>query len=215
MEPLYVIACATVTEELRPYLPAGTIVLEREFGLHRDPAQLRAELQKEIDAAPAGYTILLGYGLCGGGADGLRAGKSRTVIPRVHDCIALFLGSREAHQQQVAQEVGTYYLTKGWIEVDSLETQYDRLVKKYGPERGPEIARLAVENYTRMALINTGHYDIERYRQTARRWAEMYKLRYEEIPGSPALVKAMAAGEWDERFLVIEPGQTITLEMFL
>jgi hypothetical protein len=42
MEPLYVIACATVAEELRPYLPAGTAVRQLRFGLHRDPPQLRA-----------------------------------------------------------------------------------------------------------------------------------------------------------------------------
>ena len=215
MDDLYVIACATVAEELRPYLPAGTPLRELKFGLHRDPAQLRVELQSEIDQAPAGPTILLGYGLCGGGADGLIARHNRIVIPRIHDCIALFLGSREAHQQQTAQEAGTYYLTKGWIEVDSLQEQWDRLVKKYGPERGAELARVALANYTRMAFINTGERDLERYRQIARAWAEMYRLRYEELQGSPALVKALAGGEWDSRFLVFEPGETITLAAFL
>jgi len=215
MEPLYVIACATVAEELRPFLPENTVVKELRFGLHRDPAQLREELQKEIDAAPAGYTTLLGYGLCGGGADGLRASHDRVVIPRVHDCIALFLGSRQAHEQQIAQEIGTYYLTKGWIEVDSLQEQWDRLTKKYGLERGAEIARMAVENYTRMAFINTGKYDLDRYRDIARRWAEMYRLRYEELPGSTVFLQALTAGDWDKRFIVTEPGEMITLATFL
>ena len=215
MENLYVIACATVAEELRPHLPADVPVRELEFGLHRDPQRLRETLQKEIDAAPAGHTILLGYGLCGGGADGLCARHNRLVIPRVHDCIALFLGSREAHQEQIAQEAGTYYLTKGWIEVDSLQTMYERLVQKYGPERGEELARMAVANYTRMAFINTGHARLDYYREIARQWADLYGLRYEELGGSPALVQALAAGEWDSRFLVFEPGQTITLGAFL
>ena len=215
MEPLYVIACATVSEELRPFLPPDTVIKELRFGLHRDPAQLRDALQQEIDAAPAGFTVLLGYGLCGGGADGLRATHNRLVIPRTHDCIALFLGSREAHQRQIAQEIGTYYLTKGWIEVDSLWDQWDRLTKKYGPERGAEIARMAVENYTRMAFIATGASNLDHYRETARQWADMYRLRYDEIEGSPIYLEALAAGAWDERFIIVEPGETIRLNAFL
>src|SRR5512137_2941225 len=142
MEPVHVIACATVMEELRPHLPPETSVRQLDFGLHRHPEKLKERLQQEIDEAPAGHTILLGYGLCGGGAEGLRAEHNRLVIPRVHDCIALFLGSREAHQAQTAQEVGTYYLTKGWLTIDGDDPlgQYERLVTKYGPERGPEIA---------------------------------------------------------------------------
>jgi hypothetical protein len=213
---LYVIACSVVIEELRPLLPASTPVLELEFGLHRDPDRLRQRLQDEIDNAPDGATILLGYGLCGNGAAGLLARRNRVVIPRVHDCIALFLGSREAYQQQVAQEVGTYYLTKGWLDQkDDLLYQFERCVSKYGPERGPEIARMSLEHYTRLALIRTGGYDLEHYRGLARRVAELYQLRHEEIEGSPVLLKAFSAGEWDERFLVFEPGETIQMEAFL
>lgn len=217
MDDLYVIACATVIEELRPHLPANTPVRELEFGLHQSPDRLRERLQVEIDRAPAGHTILLGYGLCGTGVSGVRASHNRIVIPRVHDCIALFLGSREAHETHAAQEAGTYYLTKGWLELEQHGplTEYDRLVKKFGAERGPEIARMAFAYYTRLALINTGNYDIERYRNLAQRTAMLYELRFEELPGSQALVQALAAGDWDDRFLVFEPGEMVSMSAFL
>jgi hypothetical protein len=217
MPPLYVIACATVCEELEPHLPEETILTRLDFGLHLHPDRLRERLQIEIDAVPAGHTILLGYGLCGGGLDGLCVGEHRVVAPRAHDCIALFLGSREAYETQSAIEAGTYYLTKGWLEAEEHGpvTEYERLVARHGPERGAYLARLAFANYTRLALIHTGNYQIEQYRDMARRLADIYELRFEELTGSNAWIRALAAGEWDERFLTFEPGDTITLSHFL
>jgi hypothetical protein len=39
--------------------------------------------------------------------------------------------------------------------------------------------------------------------------AGKFNLRFEEIEGSPALVKKMVFGPWDSEFLVVEPGRTI------
>ena len=38
------------------------------------------------------------------------------VIPRVHDCIALFLGSDAAYRREFARYPGTYYVSAGWVE---------------------------------------------------------------------------------------------------
>jgi len=134
----------------------------------------------------------------------------------VHDCIAIFLGSSEAHREQSEREVGTYFLTKGWLETGEYGPlgQYERLVEKYGPERGAEMARMAFVNYTRLALINTGNYAMDHYREQAQKIAELYGLRFEVLPGSPALVKALATGEWDERFLIFKPGEEIRMSAF-
>ena len=74
--------------------------------------------------------------------------------------------------------------------------------------------KLVLKNYTRLALINTGHYDLERYRDYTRRMAEQFGLRYEEIPGSTALVKKMLHGPWDDDFVVAHPGETISFADF-
>jgi hypothetical protein len=42
---------------------------------------------------------------------------------------------------------------------------------------------LMLRNYKRLALINTGAADIERYRDYARRAADRFGLRFEEIAG--------------------------------
>jgi hypothetical protein len=211
-----VIACATVIEEMLPLLPEGMTYEVLDFGLHLTPEKLRNRLQATIDAASAeADTIILGYGLCSLSVVGLKATACTLVVPRVDDCIAIFLGSYAAYKTQAGQEPGTYYLTKGWIEVsDTPFTEYTRLVERYGPERANRMIKLMLKNYTRLALINTGHYEQDRYRAYTRDMAKQFDLRYEELPGSTALIKKMLYGPWDADFVITRPGETITYAAF-
>lgn len=59
---------------------------------------------------------MIGYGLCGRGTVGVVARDVPLAIPRVHDCIALFLGSDARHREQFAKHPGTYYVSAGWVE---------------------------------------------------------------------------------------------------
>ena len=211
-----VVACATVIEEMLPFLPADIPYEILDFGLHLRPQELKRVLQEKIDeASRSADVILLGYGLCSMAVVGLRATTATIVTSRSDDCIAIFLGSCDAYRQQASKEPGTYYLTKGWIEVgDSPFSEHEKLVEKYGEAKAMRMMKLTLKNYTRLAFINTGQYDLERYRAYARRASEKFELRYEEIAGSPALVKKMIAGPWDDEFVVVPPGETITYEMF-
>lgn len=207
-----VIACATVIEEMLLHLPPGMDYQVLDFGLHVNPEALRRALQEAIDASTTSAdTILLGYGLCSQGVVGLQANNCTLVVPRVDDCIAIFLGSGEAYKAQSRAEPGTYYLTKGWIEAgDSPFDEYDSLVEQYGEQKARWLIGRVLKNYTRLALINTGQYELERYRDYSRRTAERFGLRYEEIPGSSALIKKMLHGPWDDEFVVVRPGETIS-----
>jgi len=213
-----VIACATVIEEMLPLLPPGVGHRVLDFGLHTDPARLKEALQRAIDEVEldeAVDTIILGYGLCSQGVIGLRGAHSRLVVPRVDDCISIFLGSGSAYREQTRSEPGTYYLTKGWIEVgESPFSEHEKTLARYGPERTERIYCLILKNYKRLALINTGQYDLERYRDYARRTAERFSLRYEEVEGSTVLVEKMINGPWDEEFAVVQPGDAVGLDLF-
>jgi len=211
-----VIACATVIEEMRPLLPPDVTCQVLDFGLHVNPQNLNRTLQEAIDtSAREAETIILGYGLCSKAAIGLRASSCTLVIPRVDDCIAIFLGSSAAYRQQARSEPGTYYLTKGWIEVsDTPFAEYDHLAERYGPERAEWIVHQMLKHYTRLALINTGQYQLERYQDYARRTAERFGLRYEEIQGATRLVEKMLHGPWDEEFVVVPPGGAVGYEHF-
>jgi len=211
-----VIACATVIEEMLPHLPADVPYEVLDFGLHLKPQDLKRVLQEKIDeASPHAAVILLGYGLCSMAVVGLRATTATLVVSCSDDCIAIFLGSCDAYKQQARKEPGTYYLTKGWIEVgDSPFSEHEKLVEKYGEAKAMRMMKLTLKNYTRLAFINTGDYNLDRYRDYARQASAKFDLRYEEIDGSPALVQKMIAGPWDDEFVVVSPGETITYGMF-
>jgi hypothetical protein len=211
-----VMACATVIEEMLPLLPPGMPHQVFDFGLHVNPEKLRQTLQAAVDAVDGQYdTIILGYGLCSLALVGLKAAHCRLVVPRVDDCISIFLGSHAAYRAQARAEPGTYYLTKGWIEVgDTPFSEYDQMLERYGPERAKRIFRIMLANYKRLALINTGLYEMDRYRDYACRTAERFGLRFEELEGSTDLVQKMVNGPWDDEFVVVEPGEQIRYEQF-
>lgn len=221
--PTAVIACATVIEEMRYLMPPGMKYRALEFGLHAYPDRLRITLQATIDEIVReragerdGLTVLLGYGLCSQALVGIEARGCTLVAPRVDDCIAIFLGSRAAHQQQVETDPGTYYLTKGWVESgETPVSEFSRIAERFGEERAERLLKTMLANYTRVVLINTGQYEMERFRAYARNMAGRFQLRYEEISGSTALLRKMLDRTWDDEFIVVKPGETITLDHFL
>jgi hypothetical protein len=212
-----VIACATVIEEMLPFLPEDMPYEVLDFGLHLWPEKLKLALQEKVnEASQDADVLLLGYGLCSMAIVGLKATSATLVIPRVDDCIGIFLGSCEAYKAQAKKEPGTYYLTKGWIEVgDNLFEQHKMMVEKIGEEKAQRITQLMLKNYKRLGFINTGQLEIERYRTYARDKAKEFGLRFEEIEGSSALVKKMIHGPWNGEFLVVLPGQTIRYQDFV
>jgi hypothetical protein len=212
-----VIACATVIEEMLPLMPPGLLHQTLDFGLHISPDRLRASLQDAIDSSGNNIeAVVLGYGLCAQAVVGLRAGSRTLIVPRVEDCIAIFLGSDLEYRKQHKQSPGTYYLTKGWIEVGSSPFgDYQALVERYGEKKAELVMSRILKNYTRLVLINTGQEKMEYYRSYTQEQAARFGLRYEEIQGSNSLVKKMINGQFDSDFIVVRPGETILFRDFM
>ena len=76
------------------------------------------------------------------------------------------------------------------------------------------MTRLLLKNYKRLAFINTGQYEIEKYREYSKKTADEFGLRFEEIDGSSALVQKLLFGPWDDEFVVVNPGETISYAHF-
>jgi Protein of unknown function (DUF1638) len=212
LERRKLIACTAVIEEMLPFVAPGMNYEVLDFGLHTNPKSLRRALQNAINrSAPDIETVLLGYGLCSQAVIGLRSGNRTLIIPRVDDCIAIFLGSAAEYQRQYSSVPGTYYLTKGWIESgDTPFSEYDILVERYGVQIARRIIKQILKNYTRLAFISTGNDKLENYRERARSLAGQFGLRYEEIEGSDAIIKKMVYGPWDNEFIIVPPGKTVS-----
>lgn len=213
------IACQVLIDEIKQFLPEPFATEVFEISLHTRPELLRETLQKAINESDGVYDpIYLGYGLCGMAAAGLVAQKSRLVIPRVDDCIALFLGSQDERRRQLAIEPGTYFLTTGYIgdDVGSPFSDFDRMAKKYGPAKAEMLVKRMVKHYKRMVYIRMPHAaSLEADREYSKKTAAFFDLRYEEIEGTPDLLERLVKQEWDGDFVVLQPGQPISAQHFL
>lgn len=211
-----VLACATVIEEMLPLMPPEIKHKTLEFGLHVYPAKLCEALQAEIDAVGDDIdTILLGYGLCSKAVVGLNSRRFTLVVPKVDDCIGIFLGSKKDYLARQYSHPGTYFLTKGWIIAGETPfTEYDRMVERIGQAKADRIQKIMLGNYKCLALIDTGMYEMDPYREYSQKLAERFNLRFEEIPGSNRMVKMLLEGDWADEFVVIPPGESIRLGHF-
>jgi N-methylhydantoinase A/oxoprolinase/acetone carboxylase beta subunit len=228
-----VIACGVFRTDLQPLLEKHRDELEvtyLEGGLHSEPHKLRDALQEEIERETEAERIVLLYGLCGTGSAGLRARNIPLVIPRVHDCISLFLGSDAAYARQFRSTPGTYYISAGWYEeqiqpkgrkqerpssdpisLSSRDTAPEELEKRYGKENADAILNFThswKRNYKRAVFIDTGGGRRGIYRDYVDAMGREFGWETETIAGSTQLIeKALNSDRSDGEVLLIPPGK--------
>jgi hypothetical protein len=236
-----VIACEIAFREITHLAAQSPSLLDLEFltqGLHDVPRTGGSHIQACIDAVPEGKydAVLLGYGLCGNLIRGLSARHTRLVIPRAHDCITFFLGSKERYTEVSREKTGCYFYTSGWLEClrrrgekagpgdatflptragigGNVREAYDRWVKKYGEERARYLLSQIekwTEHYTHGALIDFEFARPLGLNQQVQDVCARRGWKYERIPGDLGLLRRWLAGEWnEEEFLFVEPGDVI------
>lgn len=212
-----VIACNIMRDELLRFQANGISFVFLEQSLHRTPQKMRPFIQAEIDKAEEQNWdyIILSYGLCSNGILGVKSKNHSIVIPRVHDCITLFLGSCEKFMEEHNKEPGTYYLTKGWIEEGKSPIGiYQEYRQRYDKETAEWVIREELKNYTRIVLVEMGA-ESEALREYAKENADFLHLRYEELKGSLLFFEKMLQGCWDKDFIILRPGEEVKQELFL
>lgn len=198
-----------------------------ELGLHNQPGNLRNRLQERIDQVSVQHydAIALAYGLCGQATLGLTARTIPLVIPRAHDCITLFLGSRQRYQIQFEEQPGTYWYAVDYMERrenagtalgfntgSDVESQYDEYVRKYGKDNADylmEVMGAWQSHYQRAAFVDVGIGDGAAVEAEAQAQAARRGWIFEHINGDAGLIRRLLNGEWNEDFLVLQPGQQI------
>lgn len=231
--PVVVVSCQVLQDLLTDLLTEGLAqqVTFMDYGLHRVPGKMAGTLQEVLDGLEQPSLVVLGYGLCGTGLKGLKAGPHTLLVPRVDDCIALLLGSYRTYMREFQAVPGTYYLSKGWLESGSHPLkEYQEYVPRYGEKEAMWIMDQQYQHYERLVLVAHDQADLETYRPEAlgvARFCERWGMRYEEMLGSNGYVRrlvelaeqlanngatASAAGE---DFLIIPPGGEIRQESFM
>jgi hypothetical protein len=202
-------------------------------GLHNTPNHLNETLQKEIDGIQDKQydAILLAFGLCGLATHGIRTTKIPLVIPRAHDCITLYLGSRKRYEAEFRTQPGTYWYSLDYLERNEVDNSitlgassqnimdgaYEEYVTKYGKSNADYLMKVMGSwqtHYTRAVYIYMDHSEDDIFEQRAREDAFQHGWTFERIQGDRHLLNQLIHGEWpEEDFLVLSPGYAIAQSM--
>ncbi len=239
-KPIHSIACGVLRLDMAEVARKTGVEISEEYlegGLHSVPTELRKQVQERIDAASESGVvtkIMIGYGICGRGTAGLYARNVPLVIPKVHDCIALFLGSNKKYREEFSKNPGTYYISAGWFEEkvqptsgrnektifnekargnDLRNLSYDYLEQQYGTDNAEEITKFYnswKKNYKRSVFIDSGAGDKEKYAAYARDLADEFGWNYEEIIGTGDLLEKLITADKDSEDILWVPPDHVT-----
>ncbi len=243
---LKLLACKALSRELSYLSSLSSNIIDVTWirqGYHEAPDVLRRVLQSEIDAVESGRdshtnqlggnsdgitpyvdedfdAILIGYGLCSNGTAGLHARKHRLVLPRAHDCITLFLGSKERYARYFKELPGCFWYTASWIENSSMPCEESQKRQAaYYREKGYDEEDLDfflksmndwTKAYQNAAYIRMPFFDKQEHQEFTRAAADFYHWRYTLVEGELSLLGRFLSGDWNEEdFLIVPPGERI------
>lgn len=237
MKHFKVIACKIFQRELSLLIPTCPNVLDVTFmrqDLHIYPNQLRSALQKEIDQIESGEdlhtnqknfeqteAILLCYGLCSNALAGIKSSRFPLVIPRAHDCITHFMGSKERYAEYFNTVKGSFFYTQGWLDIGmelgqaDVERKRQEYMERFdGDEETVEylldLDREMLKNYRYVTHIFWPKLPAEYSISETKRIADQAGLQWLAYEGTDRLMLDFVNGNWnDEDFLVLQPGETL------
>lgn len=224
MRPTIIVACRVLQELLETMLAKDMPRIYMDILLHNTPKKLAAALQEKIDAVAESSNIIIGYGLCGNGLVGVNARSHTLIIPRTHDCVAIFLGSHQRYVQRFFANPNTYYLTRGWLEAnDEPLSDYRDYCRDYDQDTADYLVEMKYRHYRHLCMVGFSQQELDECRPMSQKVAEFCSTRwgmtYEEILGSTALLEdllrmAVNIDRGNSEFVVVPPGGEISAEMF-
>lgn len=208
-----ILAC----ESLLEYVQAAQEKLGTEYPVFAlnyspddSPWQMRGRIAGITMLLPVEMdTVLVAMGFCGGAWNQLAIDR-RIVIPRVDDCVSLLLNTGSEYQPNPKRAGHLYMLER------HPEQEGKRLCQKCPRWKADSCYFKWFANHSHMDIVDTGIFDCYRedYVESAQQCAQGANCTLDYVPGSNILLEKLIGGQWDEQFLVAEPGREIAHKDF-
>jgi len=197
---------------------------------HNEPKKLRADIQARINRCVTERryeSIALGFGLCGNAATSLTASVPM-IIPRMHDCCTMFMGSKGRFLEAFGGALSTRWCSSGYYERGYIDGRYMGVeeansayrtsleymgyVEQYGEENADyiwETMHPDIETEDAVYIHIEGHEhsgSFEFFKSDVEGRGKALRI----VEGDISFLRALIDGDWDEkRFLRVEPGQRV------
>ena len=187
------------------------MVIDRIY--HVEPEKMKTVIREEFDRKNIEpETILVAMGFCGGVWDQVQA-QVKTIIPRVDDCVSLLLATDDQYIPN-RKETGHLYLYEDDPEkfsALSLLKDYCKAAGEFQKMDEETLFHMWFDQYGFLDIIDTGYNDCyeETYAEQTQKNADMIHAVLDYVQGSNRILEKLVSGNWDEQFLIAEPGHLI------
>ncbi len=176
---------------------------------HRDPSEMREHVISALERLdPEVDTVLVSMGFCGGSWDKVKV-PCRLVIPRIDDCISLLLQTTDEAVSDL-KEPGHLYVKDKDPKKENFKSIFDHMAQDIDEETKKRYHEDWMRYYREIDIIETEINDPRRpeYAASVRADADWLQAEMAYVPGGTHLLEKLISGNWDEQFMVFEPGET-------
>ena len=174
---------------------------------HRDPREMRQHILKALKTLKVtADVVLIAMGFCGGSWENIEV-PCTLVIPKLDDCVSLLLQTGDKPISNL-KEPGHLYVREKDPRQESFHAIFGKLTQNIDEETKKQYYQDWMQLYSHIDIMDTGLNDCRRveYQEIVQEDADWLGAKLSYVQGGTHLLEKMFTGNWDEQFLVLEPG---------
>jgi len=205
-----IISCEIFKPYIEHLLKTKTIKTDFEIEYydidqHNYPIRFNQVLQEKIDEVKDFEMIILLYGICGNVTSNIVARHCPVVMPKVHDCASVLLGSKKRFLEVFAHRLSTPWQCYAHVQSNSHHQyidadEYNALVEKYGEDNAAYLREILFhpEEKSMVYLSMDLAEDLKQIKKLSN--------EIEVVNGSPRYLLKLLNLDFSEA-LVLKPGE--------